>query len=270
MTLDVNHYYTCDKDYESFVYNEPNPVDAMYQLYVFNVTNTYDVIQKGSKPLVQEIGPFGFRKNVYKYDINFVDTDNSPDVDFKEFNVLEEVDDPIRCENMYYALEKDYGESDPCSGGSCKCKDLDQPVTVINPLFQKVLEEDTTKDLLAYYAVDVFTEIKRLLDGPFVEAVLAQMVHKAYKEIFLFRAYMQSGVVLKDAYASLLNQGLSAADIATSATSSVASCDLLQYGESSCTFKPYEYITQALLAEYSVTTIKATTVTTTTTTTTML
>ena len=83
--LDIEDYWTCNKDYKNFVVDEPHVDEVMYQVFIFNISNAADVIQKGYKPLVNEIGPFAYTKRSYKYEVYF-DPNDDTKVQFKEYN----------------------------------------------------------------------------------------------------------------------------------------------------------------------------------------
>lgn len=74
-------------DYKNFVINQPSEETSLLSIYLFNVTNAADVFERGYKPNVKEVGPFGFNKYTYKYDVNF-DTDSEDTVAYKEYNIL--------------------------------------------------------------------------------------------------------------------------------------------------------------------------------------
>ncbi|RYG70160.1 hypothetical protein EON64_00895 [archaeon] len=198
LMLDNEDYFTCDQQYQDFVVDRPTEDFQMLSFYVFNVSNAYEVIERGDQPVVTETGPYAFVKYTYKYDILFNDEDNT--ITYKEFSYLNEITDPDACEKMFYRLEKDYVQNDPCADSKCLCKDIDSIITIVNPLFLKILWEDTAFDLLALYSVEVFQTQKQLLNGPFLEAVRGHMVSRAYKEIYLFRIDMAVGQMLITAY----------------------------------------------------------------------
>jgi hypothetical protein len=145
LILDVEDYFTCNEEYVNFAVDEPDPSYSMFTIFVFNVTNCADVLQRGYKPRMVETGPYGFVKYTYKYDISFDDPVQSKTVTFREYSILQEVDDPLDCQRMYFRMDRDLLEADPCVGDACLCKSNDAMVTIVNPLMLKV-----TQNLVPY------------------------------------------------------------------------------------------------------------------------
>lgn len=243
LIIDTEDYFTCDKDYKKFVIDEPDTSYSMISFYVFGVSNPNDVFQRGYKPSMVETGPFGFLKYTYRYDISFDDPRKSTTISFKEYSILNEIRNPMDCQDMFYRSQRDLLVVDPCINDKCLCKDYDMLITMMNPFLLKILWEESASDLLAHYSVEVFTEQKRLLEDPFTEAVKAHLVSRSYKEVYLFRIQMQSALFLNTAVTTLLNiydlSDISDKDIKPS------SCGLEIYGISSCPFKPYVTLANA-------------------------
>lgn len=193
LIIDSEDYFTCDKDYINFIIDEPRENLALYNFYVFNVTNSIDVITRGYKPYIKETGPYGYRKLTYKYDVSFSD-DFSRSVSFKEYNRLEYIP-PHKgkyCRDMYFRMERAFSDlTDPCLSGMCDCHDHDSIVTIINPLFLKLIWEDSPHKVLALFSVEVFQTIKDYLEGPFVKAAKLHLVNKALNEIYILRQTFQ-------------------------------------------------------------------------------
>ena len=198
LSVDIEDYKTCDKDYEKFIVDEPRKNIALHKFYIWNVTNPADVMQKGYKPLMVEAGPYAYEKKTYKYDVSFDTNSSSTTVSFKEYSVLEEVTNQVACERMYYRMgNADVTLTDPCADGACLCQSHSDIVTVVNPLFLKLLYEESPAAVLALFSVEVFSTIKDLLLGPFLEAVNAYLVNRAYQEIYEFRRYYHGGTLLQ-------------------------------------------------------------------------
>lgn len=237
LIIDNQDYYTCSRDYNDFVIFEPEDSYNMYSFYVFAISNAAQVIQRGYEPMVVETGPYGFVKNSYKYDIYF-EPDTSLTVTYKEYSYLTEItDNPNACEAMFYRMARDYLSDSPCANNACKCKSSLSNVTVVNPLFLKLLWQETPFQLLAHYSVEPFADIKTILDEPFTEAVKATLVSNAFKEVYLFRIYMQARILLTAGITNLISsQGYTLEKIANDAYF-VSSCGLSTYGVSSyCPF----------------------------------
>jgi hypothetical protein len=150
--------------------------------------------------------------------------------------------------------------SDPCSGSSCDCMTSNYPLTIINPLFIKLLAkvsqdpstslpyislinaiQETPFSILSHYANDVFSTIKTLIEEDFPDAVRAHLVSVAFQEIYIFRLQMQIGKFLNTSYHSLLStytqtQMVSIIDSYNSSFVQPSSCGLAVYGISSCPF----------------------------------
>lgn len=207
LVKDIEDYRTCDKDYVRFIVDEPKKNIALHKFYIWNVTNPADVMQKGYKPLLVESGPYGYEKKTYKYDVSFDTNSSSTTVSFKEYSVLEEVSNQEACERMYYRMgNADVALEDPCADGACYCQSHSDIVTVVNPLFLKLLYEESPAEVLALFSVEVFSTIKDLLLGPFLEAVNAYLVNRAYQEIYEFRRYYQGGVLLESAFKNITSR----------------------------------------------------------------
>ena len=58
--------WTCNSDYRKFVYDEPSIDISLVSFYLFNVTNTQNVVARGYKPSLVEMGPYGYKKASYK------------------------------------------------------------------------------------------------------------------------------------------------------------------------------------------------------------
>jgi len=48
----------------------------VFEVYLFNVTEPAEMMEDGFKPRVEEVGPFGFVKNHFKYDVHFSEDDS--------------------------------------------------------------------------------------------------------------------------------------------------------------------------------------------------
>ena len=73
-----------------FITYEPNPEENFLSLFIFNITNTKEVITTGYKPKIFQTGPYGYTKSTYRYDISF-ETDDSDHVTYKEYSMLNEI-----------------------------------------------------------------------------------------------------------------------------------------------------------------------------------
>ncbi len=238
LVIDDEDFFTCSKDFRNFVIDEPDDEYSMITFYVFSVTNAQEVLQRGYKPSVHETGPYGFVKKTYKYDIYF-DPLDSTEVTFKEYSYLKEAQDPDSCEKMFYRMERDYLEDSPCANDACKCRNTSDNLVIVNPLFLKVLWEDSPFEMLGHYSVDVFEQVKLLMNEPFTEAVKAHIVAYALKEVFQFRTQMQAGKAMKTAFDYLVTKYSFSYLMSHSISDTL--CNVSQYSISGCPFNPYSY-----------------------------
>jgi hypothetical protein len=143
------------------------------------------------------VGPFGYSKRTYKYDVSFDPTDSSS-VTFKEYILLEAVADPTACTRMYHRLGNDFEAlTDPCVNGACDCLDASQMVTIVNPLYGKLEWQESSQELMARYSSAVFVTIQELLLTEFITAVKMHIIKFAYQEIYFFRLMNMVGTVFK-------------------------------------------------------------------------
>lgn len=209
----VDKFYKCDEKFKEFIYDTPTTDVRLMSFYVFNVTNTLDVIRRGYKPAIQETGPYGFYRRTYKYDI-FFEAYDTRTVSFKEYTVLEEVTDPEACQKMFYRLDRNnLLDGNPCIGDLCKCKDSNSAVQSVNPAFLNLIWKEGPHALLAQWSIEVYENIKYNMEVLFPEVVKAHLVAKALEEIYQFRFMMQTANILEPMFESLVNMGYSSADL---------------------------------------------------------
>lgn len=72
---------------ESYVTWQKSVLPIDFQVYLFNVTNPNEVL-KGEKPQVQQMGPYGFSESREKYDIDFMDGNDSVSFRQRKFYVF--------------------------------------------------------------------------------------------------------------------------------------------------------------------------------------
>ena len=238
LILDLEDYWTCDKDYIKFIVDEPTQSTAMYQFWLFNVSNAQDIIDRGFKPHVVEVGPYGFRKKTYKYDV-YIDPVDSLYITYQEYTLLEEItDDPQACVEQYGRMDRHFLASrDYCKTGSCACRSINDTVTIFNPLFLKTINDESTHELIGQFSSAVFIKIKSLLENDFVAAVRAHLVSNALKEIYLFRNQMQLGIILNTMVESIMSTtGATVRDVAD-----MFAANSTQHLPSSCGLSKYCY-----------------------------
>ena len=195
--LDIEDLWTCDKDYTRFLVDEPTVEEAVITFYLFNISNADDIIQRGYKPKISEVGPYSYRKKTYKYDV-FFDPVDSLYVTFKEYLLLEEVTDPGACPQTYFRMGRgDLASYDLCVNGNCDCRSSNETLTLLNPLFIKTINDESTHSLMAQFSSEVFEKIRGFLEVDFVAAVKSWLIPQAYLEIFQFRTQMQFATILE-------------------------------------------------------------------------
>lgn len=142
--------------------------------------------------------------------------------------------------------------TDPCTGGVCECRDHDEKLTVVNPLFLKMVWEESAANILAYfslgehyppyslfsphlmngctnittlslitallapppYSVDVYTTIKSAMENEFVASTKHHLTHKSIGEVYLFRIQMQVHGVLTTMINNLTDTGYTQQQVA--------------------------------------------------------
>ena len=172
----------------------------MLNFWIWNVTNAEYVIARGYKPQVQEVGPFGYKKKTYKYEVEFERGDENT-ISYKEYSLLEYIDDETVCERMYNKAEHNYlNTEDACAGGACYCRSDDSAITVVNPLFLRLIWQDSPHEMMALFSAEIYQKIILLLENDFMEAVSAHIISKALYEIVLFRTDMQLAYLLNTSY----------------------------------------------------------------------
>jgi hypothetical protein len=187
--LDTEDYWQCNPDFVKFVVNQPTEKTYLWTVYIFSVLNPKQTITIGYRPRLVETGPYGYISSSLKYDVSF-DKD-SKNVSYSEFSVLKQVDDVDTCERMYYRIGNVENPKirNPCfdNPGSCKCIKHDKVVTIVNPLYLKLIYKESAVKIIATLSVDVFKTIKTALTTQFPEAVKSYMVMRSFQEVFLFR-----------------------------------------------------------------------------------
>jgi hypothetical protein len=160
--------------------------------------------------------------------------------------MLEAVTDPTVCEKMYYIMERDFEQlTDPCTGGACNCRSVDDAIFVVNPLWEKLIWQESSQEIMARYSSAVFDTIEQLLRTEFIHAVKMHMVKVAYQEIFFFRMMNQAGVIFQTGFEHL-QQHYNASrnltndevvDLMTASNNALpATCGLSKYKISTCPF----------------------------------
>ena len=127
LIMDIEDMWTCNTDYNNFVVDEPTAEEHMTQFYVFNVSNAPEVIQRGYKPYVTEVGPYAYLKKSYKYEVIF-DHEDFSKLTFKRHHVGAS-SDPESCTRMYHRMARSETSSVDHEGGVCECRDHEERLT---------------------------------------------------------------------------------------------------------------------------------------------
>ena len=73
----------------------------------------------------------------------------------------------------------------------------------MNPLFLKLIWQESSLDIIAQYSADIFNQIKTTIEEDFPEAVMNHLVSKSYYEAATFRIKAQITPIINTAFASL-------------------------------------------------------------------
>jgi hypothetical protein len=158
LTVNKDSYATCDNSFASFTHNADTTETSVFSFYVFNITNPGSIIQRGERPNVIEMGPYSFSMSRNKYDLSF-DLQQPASISFKEYSNLTHIPPSSdACRRLYME------DSVVCDADNCICKDLDETVTVVNPLFAKTLWQDGGSTMISYLSQEVYGNIKRTLE----------------------------------------------------------------------------------------------------------
>ena len=238
LTIEKNDYLTCSSEYLSFLNNTADASTSVFSFYLFNVSNTADVIQRGDRPVLNQTGPFSYEISHFKYDVSF-DENVSSSITYSEYSTLTPIkqSNPLKASCSRSFLE----ESVDCSGreSDCNCHNQDETITVINPLFSKVLWQENGSTLNAYFAKDVFVSIKSILENEFVTAIEMTLVPRALQEIASFRLVMQAANLLQTSYNTLLLLGYTNQTIISNSTELPFTCGLSSLGIPTCPWSSF-------------------------------
>jgi len=72
--IDVGDQWSDDYTYQNFIHRDAAEHSSLFEVYLFNVSSPESMIDEGFKPRVQEVGPYGYIKNHFKYDVHFSHT----------------------------------------------------------------------------------------------------------------------------------------------------------------------------------------------------
>lgn len=153
-------------------------------------------------------------------------------------------------------LDRGYSQlNDPCIGGACDCRADDESVTIVNPLFLKLIWQESSQDLVAYYSSAVFENIRTLLTTEFISAVKYHLAPAGLREVYFFRQQMQMNSLLNVSFSYLLQlysaEELSDLMVSENGEKSLpSSCGLSFFGISSCPIGMYQELSTFKSAYY--------------------
>jgi len=237
-SVDVEDYWTCNRYYERFIIDEPSSEVSLITFYVFNVTNADEIVQRGYKPHIAETGPYGYTKNTFKYDVSFESAD-SRTISYKEYSYLEELSDPTVCERVSFRMDRIVNVElfNPCDNGKCYCIDHNSKVTIVNPIFLKLVWKESAQSIISQFSGEVFDTIKSYFEKDFPKAVRSHLVFLGMFEAYLFRIDMQMSKLIRtafDYFDSFNNTYIMEIMTTTDTTKMAKICGLEKYLISTC------------------------------------
>ena len=160
LIVNKDTFASCSPQYGSFIQNSDPPDVALTSFYVYNVTNPAEVIQLGNRPNLQRLGPYAYSSQHFKYNVAF-DLNSSSTLSYQEYSFLQPINaGSSLCQRSF--LQDAISCADP---SNCICHDPNDTVTVVNPLFAKVIWMDGSDSIIAYMSQDYFANIKTILEN---------------------------------------------------------------------------------------------------------
>ena len=159
MILDQNDQWSDDQMFLDFVHKDAEPQSSLFEIYLFNISNAEIVMREGFKPDLVEVGPYGYIKNIYRYEIGFSEED-SQFVTYKQYNYFTPTENDRDCYHMFFKQDKAIYSSQvvDCEGDLCDCRDDDEEVKVINPAFFKMLEKWKPSGIMGLLSREIFAD----------------------------------------------------------------------------------------------------------------
>ncbi|GMH62818.1 hypothetical protein TrST_g12879 [Triparma strigata] len=188
MVLDQNDQWSKDPMYMDFIHREVEPQTSLFSFYLWNVTNPEIVMRDGFKPVVREAGPYGYVKNVYKYDVQF-STDDSEFVTYKQYSFFTPTPTDRDCYQMFFAMDKAKYSSQnvDCIGDTCDCRDDEGLVTVINPKFFQLMEKWKPAGVMGLLSREIFAEYRDAFTTQFVDSIKFTFLPDFFTLVYNFR-----------------------------------------------------------------------------------
>lgn len=88
----------------------------------------------------------------------------------------------------------------PCANEACNCRSINEPVTIVNPQFLKLLWIEKSQNIISEFSADIYSQIKTTIEEDFPLAVRLHLVPYAYLEVCMFREKMQLAKLLQTAF----------------------------------------------------------------------
>jgi len=127
------------------------------------VTNTENFIEFGYKPRLQEMGPYAYVRQAYKYDIEW--SKNSNRVTYKEWWYLESVQSSETCRLMFFQQGLgEYNEHTRDHPTGCALDSTE--VTILNPKFMALQDRWTIQGIFGELSQSVFANIRDAMVSP--------------------------------------------------------------------------------------------------------
>lgn len=180
LVVDERDMNADDWTFKRFIHYKQAEDARLTQWYFFQVKNPAEVMGKGRKPEIEEIGPFAAVLDTVKYDVSFTQ-DDFQYVTYKEYTYYRNVPNPGACERMFYQMGLGtFVSTDPtsyCIGLECRCKDLDTEVTTFNHVYARLIAEYKPHGLAARLSRGAFEMTNYYLSGgPFMDGVKGHSV----------------------------------------------------------------------------------------------
>lgn len=189
--LDAQDQQAAAGTYEAWTGPSTSGGESRMSLYrLWHVRNPADVVELGFKPQLEERGPYGYLPRETKYDVEFSESDDSRTVNYKQWRWLEAPASAEDCRELLFNM----GEAPlrlnalDCTGDDCLCLDAaEDVVTVVNPPFLRLMEEDGPSGLLAALSQEAFATIHTGMTVDFVNAVRGVYLPQLVESAFQFR-----------------------------------------------------------------------------------
>ena len=200
LVVDERDMVAGDWTFKRFLHYKQADDTRLTQWYFFQVQNPAEVMNKGRKPELEEVGPFAAVLDTIKYDVSFTQ-DDFQYVTYKEYTYYRKPPDSGACQRMFYQMGLGtFLSTDPtsyCAGTECHCKPLDTRVTTFNHVWARIMSDYKPHGLAARLSREAFEMTDYYLTGgPFLNAVKSHSVEALLLNAMEFRKAMGLSYVL--------------------------------------------------------------------------